>query len=256
MLYFFGKLLQVLLSPLSLALLLLGVSLGLSWHARKKTPWRLAAAAFLILFIPSLPLVGNGLLSSLENQFPFMTEKQAPNADAILVLGGTALSQDDPTFSVEEDGSRLVPASRLYKEGKAKWIVVSGGAFYKRTSGEIRGETQDMHDFLVGEGVPSSAILVENRSRNTNEHGLYTRSILDERKINTVLLVTNAYHMPRSVAMMHKHGIKNIIPFPTMRRSRPFQFHWFDLFPSLGALGSSVSSLKEYFGRWAYQYRA
>lgn len=253
MFFFLSKLFQPLLWPFNIALWLLAIALLRSFGGREKYFRSLVLAAFLILTIPSVPIVSNSILRSVENQYPILSAKNAPKADAILVLGGTAGSLDGVRVEVEEVGSRLVPTARLYRAGKAPWVVVSSGSLYQQKSGEWRTEGRDMVDFLIDQGVPAAAILLEERSRNTDENAFYSEAILREKKLHSILLVTNAFHMPRAVALARKHGIKNIFPFPTLPQAKAVSFGWTDFLPSLHGLDASTVSIKEYAGRWAYE---
>ena len=63
-------------------------------------------------------------------------------------------------------------------------------------------------------GIPSSAILQEGKSVNTHENAIFTQEILEEQNINKILLVTSAFHMPRSLKIFQHLGI-DAIPAPT-----------------------------------------
>jgi len=55
---------------------------------------------------------------------------------------------------------------------------------------------------------------LENDSENTAENAFYSAEILREKNIKTIILVTSAMHMPRSVALFEAQGL-NVIPAPT-----------------------------------------
>jgi uncharacterized SAM-binding protein YcdF (DUF218 family) len=181
-----------------------------------------------------------------------LASREAPVADVLIVLGGTATMLDGPRVEVEDYGGRLVPAVRLYREKKAQWVLVTSGVFYQTKSGKWRSEAQDMRDFLVEMGVPSSKILLEERARNTNENALYSKLILEDRKFTSALLVTSAFHMRRSIAMFKKHGFSNIYAFPTQAQHGEKPWDWSSIVPAFGALCLTTTSIKEYVGRWVY----
>lgn len=70
-------------------------------------------------------------------------------------------------------GNRLTGTLMLYRTGRIRRILLSGG----RLIGDVRPEADAVREFLLQCGVPDSAILVENRSRNTRENALYSRAI-------------------------------------------------------------------------------
>src|SRR3546814_17890120 len=58
-----------------------------------------------------------------------------------------------------------------------------------------------MVNSLKEDGIPDSAMVLENRSFTTHENALYTTRKLKERHIDQLLLVTSALHMPRAMAV-------------------------------------------------------
>ena len=110
-------------------------------------------------------------------------------------------------------------------------------------------------------GVPESAIVVENKARNTEENARFVENILEPRNTqNTrkrVLLVTSAWHMRRSVLMYRKYAPSlEIIPAAadyeaTVNTSHPFCFK--DIWPDTNALFANSYIFKEYLGYWGYR---
>jgi uncharacterized SAM-binding protein YcdF (DUF218 family) len=111
--------------------------------------------------------------------------------------------------------------------------------------------------------VPPSAIIEEPRSLNTYQNALYTKTILDEKGLNRILLVTSAFHMPRSVAIFEKLGFE-VIPAPTdfyitdgsvTGTQRTLVGNLLDLVPETGRLASTTEAIKEYIGILVYRLR-
>jgi uncharacterized SAM-binding protein YcdF (DUF218 family) len=65
------------------------------------------------------------------------------------------------------------------------------------------------HDF----GIKN--VWLEDRSQTTAENALFTARLLKTKRINSVLLVTHAYHMPRALRMFEQSGL-NVVPAPTV----------------------------------------
>ena len=63
-------------------------------------------------------------------------------------------------------------------------------------------------------GVERSQIVLESQSRNTYENVLYTKELVKPKPQETWLLITSAFHMPRSVGIFRKAGWE-VIPYPT-----------------------------------------
>ena len=67
-------------------------------------------------------------------------------------------------------------------------------------------------------GVEESRLVLENRSRNTYENAVFTREMVEPQPGETWLLVTSAFHMPRSVGLFRKAGF-DVTPWPADYRT-------------------------------------
>lgn len=134
--------------------------------------------------------------------------------DVAIVLGGMSapgkLPNDRTHFPNSPD--RLMHALQLYKLGKVKKIIISGG------SGELTGkqvpEAEYLKNVLMLCEVEKEDILFEIKSRNTRENALYTKELLRKyfKPDAKCVLVTSAWHMRRSMGCYEKVGIKSL-PF-------------------------------------------
>ncbi|MBY0370270.1 YdcF family protein [bacterium] len=252
MFFAFSKLVQPLLWPLNIALLLLSASAA-AWYLNK-TVWarRLSLIATAVLLVASLPVTALLLLRPIERAFPVISVEQAPAADAIVVLGTTTWNLESPRTEVEEaGGSRLVPAARLYRAKRAPHVVVSSGVHYD-AQGADRVEAMDMVAFLIDQGVPVSALVAEQRSRNTDENARYVLEIAKARGWKSILLVTSAFHMKRAVALFKKHGVETVYPFPTEPVVVDRRLRFADFVPDLGSLQTTTRAIRERVGLWVY----
>lgn len=252
MAYYFLKILLALSRPFNLVLILLICSLISLQRKKIQIGKLLLALAFWLLVGSSLPIASDFLVGSLEGQFKAIKTSEAPNVEAIVVLGGTVSTSLPPTIEPDEiHGSRLTSAYRLYQAKKAPLILVSSGSSYRPFRGPLRHESSDMKDYLQGLSVPSEAVVEESKSRNTQENFIYSEPILRERHIKRIILVTSAYHMPRAMKWFSKAEFE-VIPFPTEFRVRILSFTLQDLIPSLSALNDFSTALKEYLGLLAF----
>ncbi len=121
------------------------------------------------------------------------------NADLILVLG-RALRDDQPT---EVFRARLERAARLYREGYAPRVLLTGGLTGKAT----RTEAEAGLEVLVAAGVPSAAVLLEDQSRHTLENLFHTRQTMRELGLRTILLVSDRLHIARAEAYARGFGL-------------------------------------------------
>ena len=240
--------------------LLLIIALGLWWINSKLTP-ALIGAALIILFLSGNTWVSNWLAQSLEWQNIPKTE--LPTADAIVVLGGGIRSQAYPRPDVDfsEAGDRVWYGASLYRAGKAPKIIVSGGRIIWKGGG--KPESEDLTQLLVRMGVPAGDIIPEADSMNTRDNGVYVQKILKANNFKTILLVTSAMHMPRSMAIFKHLGIK-VIAAPTDFRVSQLELDEpnlqtesviLSLMPDEEHLTVTTSAIREYIGMWVYKIK-
>jgi uncharacterized SAM-binding protein YcdF (DUF218 family) len=259
MFLFLSKLLPIFIYPLGVACLLLIVSFIIIWK-RPKWSANLTFLAVFILFFFSNAWVSEALIRSLEWQN--IPKGELPNASAIVVLGGAVLPQVPPRpwVEVSEEGDRILYGSKLYRDGKAPKLILSGGRIDWKNGGP--SESKDMAELAQFMGVPKTAILQDPTSLNTYENAVNVRKILDSQGIEPrVLLVTSAIHLPRSLAIFQRQGI-NAIPAPTdfitieqVSQEVTWQETLLKLLPDAGRLAYSTRALKEYIGIVIYRLR-
>jgi uncharacterized SAM-binding protein YcdF (DUF218 family) len=120
-------------------------------------------------------------------------------ADVILVLG-RELAGDTPTPVFR---ARLEHAARLWREGWAPELVVSGGM----TGDATRSEAEAGREVLLELGVPAEAIGIEMGSRHTLENLYNVRESLRRRGLTHFILVSDPLHLARSAALAGGLGL-------------------------------------------------
>ena len=171
--------------------------------------------------------------------------------DFIILLGGysdfqTAMGKSEFQLGLK-GGNRLITALNLYKKGIGKKIILTGGS--SKLLGDKYGEAEYVAPFLKTLGLPDSAFIVENKSRNTWENAIFSKQIVDSLQKNaSCLLVTSALHMPRSKACYDKAGLPTTI-YPTDYYSQHSD-NLFKLFlePSSSKLYAWEAILHEWMG--------
>ena len=126
---------------------------------------------------------------------PLRMSSPPTHADAIVVFAGGVGENGKAGGGTPE---RLNEAVALYRTGYAPYMVVSTGYVYSFK------EAESMRDSAVAQGVPSSAIVLEDRSKNTHENVLFSERILRDHKSKSILLVSSPYHMRRALMVWHK----------------------------------------------------
>lgn len=228
-------------------LFLLLSSIILLQKQKIKLAKRVLTFTLIALLLSSTPACSHVLLSQLESQFKPLKLSEAPEAQAIVVLGGSISSLIPPRVQPEESNSSVLSyAARLFHLKKSPLIIVSGGGTYQTQHNQTRTESLDMKDYLTTFGVPEAGIIQENRSRNTEENAFYTGQVLEQRHIRRVILITKAYHMPRAVRWFRKYDL-DITPFPTDFKS-DLNFSLTQLLPSSDGLVDFTIAVKEFLG--------
>ena len=123
------------------------------------------------------------------------------NADVIIVLGNKVEMDGKPS---ERLMSRLDKALELYNSGYSSNIFVSGGL-----GKEGYEEVEVMEQFLLENGVQKLHIHKDYLGFDTEQSGLNLKSYMDEFGYKSVIVVSNFYHIPRSVMFFKKLGIKD-----------------------------------------------
>ena len=123
--------------------------------------------------------------------------------DAVIVHG-CALIRGDRVSRILS--GRLDLALELYRlsEGKAL-IVVSGG----QGDDETVSEAEAMARYLRERGVPESAVLLEDKSRSTEENLINALALLRARgETGELALVTSGYHLYRCLLTARRLGLR------------------------------------------------
>lgn len=125
-------------------------------------------------------------------------DEQQP-ADAIVVLGAAQFN-GTPSDVFE---ARLQHAVDLYKSGIARYFVVTGG----KLPADTTTEAATARRWAIAHGVPASAILSENKGRNTLESIEAVASIFREHGLTSAVFVSDETHMLRVLRMASDQDI-------------------------------------------------
>ena len=159
--------------------------------------------------------LGNWLLYPLEQRFPpWDATRGAP--DGIVVLGGgidTDVSEAQGTAAYSSSAGRIIVAAALAHRYPNARILYSGGNA-NLVSDQTAKEADYAGAVLESLGIPKDRLILERRSRNTFENAEFSKAIAAPKNGERWLLVTSAYHMPRSVGIFRKAGFA-VEPYPT-----------------------------------------
>jgi uncharacterized SAM-binding protein YcdF (DUF218 family) len=148
---------------------------------RKRIFWLALLLLVVLLAYFLFPAFLNGM-----GRFLIVRDEINP-ADVIIVLSG------------DENGERVDEAVRLYRQGYARKVLMSGGPLaWRLTAAEW------MKRQAVARGVPEKAIMLEGKSRSTVENARFSLRILKENKVSSCILVTSPQHSRRSKRVFNK----------------------------------------------------
>ena len=246
---------QMLFNPLSATLIAVLILL-LLWLLTRRNGFLVAIVVVsLLLWLSATPWLSRNVQSLLEGRAEETNAESLPRADAIVVLGGILSPPGAPgaDANLSAAADRLVYAAQLYKLGKAPVILISGG----NDNGTGAADAEPVHAaaLLAGWGIPASAILTETESINTYENAVYSKLMLDQHELKSVLLVTSAMHMPRALATFRSAGIESTPAATDFESSGAGPSGLAAWTADPAALAVTTRTLKEYVGSLVYRNR-
>ena len=251
MFFYFSQFLSFLAMPLTLVLLLLVIAIIFTPKSRGR---KILGIGVLILVFFSNPFLSNLALIAWEP--PYKSFEEIPNREFGIVLTGvTNLNKTatDRTF-FSKGADRITQALQLYRMGKIKKILITGGQGLNPTN--PYSEAELLKRFLIMTGMPDTDILIEEKSVNTRENALFTKEFLKKNGIaidQEFVLITSAFHMHRSKKCFDKVGLKTI-PFPVDYYSHDLKYDLPELlYPRPEALVNWQVLIKEWIGLVVYR---
>ncbi|HTP01116.1 MAG TPA: ElyC/SanA/YdcF family protein [Anaerolineales bacterium] len=152
----------------------------------------LALAALGLLLI-----IGPRLLTGLLTSSRIYSVGTVPSAPVAIVFGAGLNRDGEPTVILRD---RVETAAQLYFAGKVQMLLMSGD---NRTIDH--NEPGAMRDYAISLGVPGSAIVLDYAGRRTYDTCYRARAIFG---LDSVLLVTQGFHMPRALFLCSALGIR------------------------------------------------
>lgn len=212
---------------------------------------KMMIASIVLLAVGGLSPLGNLLLYPLESRFPPWDAAKGP-PDGIVVLGGPIdadISVAHDTTVVRTAADRIFATAALALRYPNARIVFSGG------SGNLISNDAKEADYAAtlfeSLGIPKSRLIIERRSRNTQENAEFSKELAKPKSGERWLLVTSGFHMPRSVGLFRKAGFP-VEPYPVDWRvgGRAELFAFSNLEDD--GLGRTDAGFREWMGLVAY----
>lgn len=204
-----------------------------------------------LLYIFSCGWFARLFVSPLENNYlppssPSSTFQVDDNA-VIVILGGGIIPNTPNSYIGELSDSalkRIIEGFLIHKTTQIPIIVTGGKLRYTEIS-----EAEVMKEELQKLGVSNEDIYVEPYAKNTKQNALFVKEIVENEGFNTILLVTSAIHMKRSMNYFNTYmNDKKIIPVPTGYLISHNKVNWYDFLPQIEFLKANAFALHEYLG--------
>jgi uncharacterized SAM-binding protein YcdF (DUF218 family) len=213
---------------------------------------KLVITSVALLAICGFSPLGDWMLYPLEQRFPpWDAARGAP--DGIVVLGASIdadLSAAHGTAVVRRAADRIIAAAALAQRYPNARIVFSGGSA-NLMSNDAR-EADYAGAIFESLGVAKTRLIMERRSRNTLENAEFSKALAAPKAGERWLLVTSAFHMPRSIGLFRKAGFV-VEPYPVDWRvgERGDLFTFSNI--AVDGLGRTDVAVREWMGLVAYR---
>ena len=217
---------------------------------QKERQKKLIISGLIVLFVFSNSAIVSKVFNWYEGKYVSYQQY-----DVGIVLGGFShYNLKRKTIAFTHNGDRLFQAINLYKTGVIKKILISGGSIEKIAIHKI--EANSVARYLKQIGIPDSAILVEDKSRNTIENAANTfkmmTKIMPKAKI---LVITSAFHLPRAKLIFSKYFGNQVAYYPTDFTGNDANSFGDYIIPNAGALGNWELLFKEWLGLVVDRFR-
>jgi uncharacterized SAM-binding protein YcdF (DUF218 family) len=252
MFFYLSKIIWTLIDPANLLTILFAAGLLAFAFKRLLAAKIMLGCSFALLLIFGVFPIGHSGLYFIETRYA-VPNPMPKDIDGIVVLGGAIESQKSersgrPEFN--EGAERVLSAMALARDYPNAKIIFSGGS--SRLAGSKRSEAVDLDIFLRGMSFDMRNVIFEDQSRNTYENILRSKALAGKAIKGDWVLITSAFHTPRSMAIAAKQGWA-FIPYPVDYRSQGRYLLLPRRFDILDNLYASKLFLRELTGIVAYK---
>ena len=225
MLFIVSKIAGFVATPSNAIALLGGLGVLLLLFNRKRAGISALASSVILLFLFGLSPLPNVMLLLLSERFPAW-QAAGRDPDGIIVLGGAIDAETSAArglLEVDSSADRIFAILDLGRRYPNAKIVFSGG------SGNLLQNSVSEAPFagrLLDEfGLSKGRVTLEGQSRTTDENASATRALVSPKPGERWLLVTSAFHMPRSIAAFRGVGF-DVKAYPVDFRTAGWQDAW------------------------------
>ncbi len=205
----------------------------------------------MVLGLLGFNAVPDAMLRSLENRFPVPSLTQSNEYLGVIVLGGAtgsaSIYKSHGQVPLGEAAERMTLPIALMRKFQNFELIFSGGEGRVVPTGTTEAELAKI--FYEEQGVDMKRVTLESKARTTRENATRVAALLGERCKQHWLLVTSAWHMPRSMAEFQAVGC-NVTAYPVDFRTGE-ETSWTE-YSMAGSLMDWQTALHEYLGMVVY----
>jgi uncharacterized SAM-binding protein YcdF (DUF218 family) len=247
MYYALSKILWFFTTPSNVVLAFVAAGGFVWWKGRARWGKRLLAFGVLLFVVFGLSPFSNWLLLTLEQRFPQWRDDGRPIA-GIVVLGGAVEvhpSEERNVLALNDSAERMIAMGDLARRFPNVPVVFTGGAGSPVDGSGAEADVVAPH--LQEFGLAPDRVRFERQSRNTIENARFTKSILGLKPGDRILLVTSAFHMPRSVGLFRAEGY-DVIAYPVDFRTGGWMDAWRPFLSASDGLRRTDFAVREWIG--------
>lgn len=205
----------------------------------------------IVLGLLGFNAVPEALLRSLESRFKAPTLTLIDQYAGVIVLGGATghpgIYKAHGQVPLGDAAERLAVPIALMRKFPNFELIFSGGEGRLVPTGTTEAELAKV--FFEEQGVDMKRVTLESESRTTRENAQRVAALLGERCKQPWLLLTSAWHMPRSITEFQAVGC-NVTSYPVDFRTGE-ETSWTD-YAMAGSLMAWQTALHELLGMFVY----
>jgi uncharacterized SAM-binding protein YcdF (DUF218 family) len=219
MFFAISKMLGFFTQPSNIIATICVIGIALVLLQRQRVGTLLVTFGVLLLLLFGYSPLGNVLMLSLTERFPkWQDDGRAP--DGVIVLGGAIDADATATrgsLEVNSSAERVTAMLELARRYPQARIVFTGGA--SSLIEKSLSEAPVAGELLRRFGVASERVVLETESRTTDENAVFTARLVAPKPGERWVLVTSAWHMPRSIGAFRRAGF-DVEAYPVDWRTR------------------------------------
>lgn len=249
MFFWLSKVIWFIANPFNIILILFVLG-WLFLFKKYRTGKKLIGIGLIIIWLTGTSPLSDIMMSSLENRI--YTGKIPKKIDGIIVLSGMVNMESSRGGQIEltDQSDRIIEGIILAQKHLEAKLIITGGSG-SLNQGENLREADYLRKLAMLLGIDKDRLIVERNSRNTHEHAVAMDKVLSDKKGQWVL-ITSAFHMPRSYGCFKRRGI-NVIPYPVDYKTKPDGLSLLAFLPSLGNIDNFNIAFHEWAGLITYR---